>query len=190
MLEAGELDLPDSELQSPASRARWWSLHYAKRWVLYTKRPFDGPQQVLRYLANHTHRVALNNRRIVAVDELRQRVTFTYRDCRHGSQRKDITLSVLEFIRRFSLHILPSGLLRIRHYGILCNNRRKRDIQAARAIFERRGHALEPEAPSDADQSMCCPSCGGIEPQPWRVNRSRLQGLRVDRGAHYGAGLS
>ena len=75
MLEAGELDLPNSELQSPAKRARWCSLLYAKRWVLYAKRPFGGPQQVLRYLANYTHRVALSNRRIVAVDELHQSVT-------------------------------------------------------------------------------------------------------------------
>jgi Putative transposase len=147
MLEAGKLDLPDSELQSPASRARWRSLLYAKRWVLYAKRPVGGPQQVLRYLANYTHRVALSNCCIVAVDERRQRVTFTYRDYRHGSPRKDLTLSVLEFIRRFSLHILPSGMLRIRHYGILCNNRRKRDVQAARAIFERRGHALGAGSP-------------------------------------------
>jgi hypothetical protein len=131
-----------------------------KRWVLYAKRPFGGPQQVLRYLANYTHRVALSNRRIVAVDELRQSVTFTYRDYRHGSRLKKLTLSALEFIRRFSLHILPSGLVRIRHYGILGNNRRKRDIQAARAIFEHRGHALELQAQSDADKSMCCPSCG------------------------------
>jgi hypothetical protein len=160
MLEAGELDLSDSELQNPANRARWLSLLYTKRWVLYAKRPFGGPQQVLRYLANYTHRVALSNRRIVAVDEQHQSVTFTYRDYRHGSQLKELTLSALEFIRRFSLHILPLGLVRIRHYGILGNNRRKRDIQAARAIFERRGYAVELQAQSDADKSMCCPSCG------------------------------
>ena len=65
----------------------------------------------------------------------------------------------MEFIRRFSLHILPSGLVRIRHYGILGNNRRKRDIQAARAIFERRGHAVELEPQSVAQTPMCCPSC-------------------------------
>ena len=99
--------------------------------VLYAKRPFGGPQQVLSYLANYTHRVALSNRRIVAVDAPHQTVTFTYRDYRHGSQRKELTLSALEFIRRFSLHILPPGLVRIRHYGILGNNRRKRDIYLA-----------------------------------------------------------
>jgi hypothetical protein len=160
MLAAGELDLPDSELQKPANRACWLSLLYRKRWVFYAKRPFGGPQQVLRYLANYTHRVALSNRRIVAVDEQHQCVTFTYRDYRHGSQRKDLTISVLEFIRRFSLHILPSGLVRIRHYGILGNNRRKRDIQAARAIFERGGSAVEFQAQIIADKSMSCQLCG------------------------------
>jgi hypothetical protein len=128
--------------------------------VLYAKRPFGGPQQVLSYLANYTHRVALSNRRIVAVDAQHQSVTFTYRDYRHGSQRKKLTLSALEFIRRFSLHILPPGLVRIRHYGILGNNRRKRDIEAARVIFKRRGCAMELQPQSVADKSMCCPLCG------------------------------
>jgi hypothetical protein len=83
---------------------------YSKRWVLYAKRPFGGPQQVLSYLANYTHRVALSNRRIVAVDPQHETVSFTYRDYRHGSQLKELTLSASEFIRRFSLHILPPGL--------------------------------------------------------------------------------
>src|SRR6201987_997030 len=161
MLDAGELHLPDSEqLKIPANRARWFSLLYSKRWVLYAKRPFGGPQQVLSYLANYTHRVALSNRRIVAVDARRQSITFTYREYRHGSQRKELTLSALEFIRRFSLHILPPGLVRIRHYGILGNNRRKRDIEAARAICKSSGCALELQSPNLADKPMCCPSCG------------------------------
>src|ERR1700674_3717117 len=128
--------------------------------VLYAKRPFGGPQQVLSYLANYTHRVALSNRRIVAVDARHQTVTFTYRDYRHSSQRKELTLSALEFIRRFSLHILPPGLVRIRHYGGLGNNRRKRDIEAARLIFIARGRAVELQPRSVADKPMCCPSCG------------------------------
>ena len=134
-----------------------------KRWVLYAKCPFGGPKQVLSYLANYTHRVALSNRRIVAVDAQHQSVTFTYRDYRHGSQRKDLTLSALEFIRRFSLHILPPGLVRIRHYGILGNNRRRRDIEAARAIFKRRGCAVELQPQSVVDPpcgATCCPLCG------------------------------
>src|SRR5580704_17519894 len=108
-----------------------------------------------RYLPNYTHRVALSNCRIVAVDTQHQTVTITYRDYRHGSQRKDLTLSALEFIRRFSLHILPPGLVRIRHYGILGNNRKRRDIEAARAIFKRRGCAVEFQP-----QSLVDPPCG------------------------------
>jgi hypothetical protein len=160
MLAAGELHLADSELKTPATRARWLSLLYTKRWVLYAKCPFGGPQQVLSYLANYTHRVALSNRRIVAVDAQHQSVTFTYRDYRHGSQLKELTLSALEFIRRFSLHILPPGLVRIRHYGILGNNRRKAAIAAARAIFKRRGRAVELQPQSVAEKSTCCPLCG------------------------------
>jgi predicted RNA-binding Zn-ribbon protein involved in translation (DUF1610 family) len=102
----------------------------------------------------------LSNRRIVAVDAQHQTATFTYRDYRHGSQRKQLTLSALEFIRRFSLHILPSGLVRIRHYGILGNNRTKAAIEAARAIFKCRGCAVELQPRSIADKPMCCPSCG------------------------------
>ena len=105
----------------------------------------------------------LSNRRIVAVDARDQTVTFTYRDYRHGSLRKDLTLSALEFIRRFSLHILPPGVVRIRHYGILGNNRRRRDIEAARAIFKRRGCAVELQPQSVVDPpcgATCCPLCG------------------------------
>jgi hypothetical protein len=141
-------------------RARWLSLLYRERWVLYAKRPFGGPQQVLRYLANYTHRVALSNRRIIAVDASHQSVTFTYRDYRHGAQLKHLTLSGLEFIRRFSLHILPAGLVRIRHYGILGNNRRKRDIETVRAILKRRGCVVELPPQGVVDLAMRCPSCG------------------------------
>src|ERR1700758_125995 len=160
MLAAGELHLPDPGLKTPATLADWFSLLYNKPWVVYAKRPFGGAQQVLSYLANYTHRVALSNRRIIAVDAHHQSVTFAYRDYRHGSQLKELTLSALEFIRRFSLHILPPGLVRIRHYGILGNNRRKAAIAAARAIFKRRGRAVELQPQSVVEKSTCCPLCG------------------------------
>jgi hypothetical protein len=160
LLDAQALQLPDAALQAPATRARWLSLLYQKPWVLYAKRPFGGPQQVLSYLANYTHRVALSNRRILAVDASQQTVTFSYRDYRHGSALKALTLSGLEFIRRFSLHILPAGLVRIRHYGLLGNNRRKRAIEAVRALLQRRGRAVAIASPQEGDCSMRCPSCG------------------------------
>ena len=99
--EPGALHLPDSVLSDPRVRQRWFSKLYAQKWVVYAKRPFGGPEQVLNYLANYTHRVALSNRRIVAVDEQAQTVTFTWRDYRQGGTVKPLTLSAREFIRRF-----------------------------------------------------------------------------------------
>src|SRR5260221_12050826 len=128
--------------------------------VVFAQLPCGRQYMFIRLCDKNTHRDARNNRLIIAVDPQQQTITFTYRDYRRGSQLKELTLSVREFIRRFSLHILPAGLVRIRHYGILGNNRRKRDIEAARAILQRRGRAVELESPSVADKPMCCPLCG------------------------------
>jgi hypothetical protein len=162
LLERGDLHPGDRLPDSARERQRWFSLLYKTRWVVYAKRPFGGPQQVLAYLANYTHRVALSNRRIVAVDEDKGLVSFTYRDYRHAGQVKDLSLSVREFIRRFALHILPPKLVRIRHYGILGNNRRKRDIEAARQILSRRGQKQVSETQTRAapGEPMRCPHCG------------------------------
>jgi len=171
MLDHHKLQLPDPVLIQPQERRHWFSCLYEKGWNVFAKRPFGGPQQVLSYLANYTHRVALSNRRLRTVDPERQTVTFTYRDYRHGSSVKELTLPALEFIRRFALHLLPQGLVpacaghadrRIRHYGILGNNRRKRDVQRVRAILQRRPLAgqgqLLPTYP--APEPMPCPGCG------------------------------
>ena len=155
------LRLPEARLRSPAGRRKWFAALYAQRWVVYAKRPFGGPEQVLRYLAHYTHRVAISNRRLVALDRDHQTVTFTYRDYRHGARVKPCTLSAREFIRRFSWHILPAGLVRIRHYGFLANNRRGRDIPRARALLERRSRRrpVRPVAlPSWPPRR--CPHCG------------------------------
>jgi hypothetical protein len=131
------LRLPDSSFTAGPLRRAWFSNLYAQRWHVYAKRPFGGPEQALAYLANYTHRVALSNRRLVALDPAGQTVTFTYRDYRQASKVQPLTLSAVEFIRRFSWHILPLGLVRIRHYGILANHRRQRDVARARAILQR-----------------------------------------------------
>src|ERR1700693_5315668 len=141
--------------------------------VLYAKRPFGGPKQVLSYLANYTHRVALSNRRIVAVDAQHQSVTFTYRDYRHGSQLKELTLSALEFIRRFSLHILPPGLVRIRHYGILGNNRRRaaiaEELLSQKSCYRRRAAIAEELLSQQPARSS---SAAGA---PWSFSRRTLR---------------
>jgi len=164
MLDGAEpLRLPAGWPQPDKARRAWFSQRYAQRWRVYAKRPFGGPEQVLGYLANYTHRVAISNRRIVALDEQRQTVTFRYRDYRQGSKVKTRPLSALEFIQRFSWHILPVGLVRIRHYGILANNRRHRDIPRARALLEqRRGRRCQskPAPVPPPRPPRRCPHCG------------------------------
>ena len=161
MLEGqSALRLTDPSLGDPQARQRWFSKLYAQKWVVYAKRPFGGPEQVLNYLSNYTHRVALSNRRIVAVDEQAQTVTFHWRDYRQGGKVKPLTLSAREFLRRFTMHILPAGLVRIRHYGILANNRRQRDVPRARALLDRR-QSPAAKLPKPAPlQPTLCPHCG------------------------------
>jgi len=154
------LRLPDPSLGDPQLRQCWLSKLYAQKWVVYAKRPFGGPEQVLNYLANYTHRVALSNRRIVAVNEQEQTVTFTWRDYRQNGTVKALTLGAREFLRRFTMHILPAGLVRIRHYGILSNNRRQRDIPRARALLARRQRPVASLPKPTPPQPMVCPHCG------------------------------
>ena len=90
---------------------------FQKEWVVYAKRPFGHPKAVLEYLGRYTHKVAISNHRILDIDQ--KRTSFSYKDYRQGAQKLEMTLDNLEFIRRFSMHILPKGLVRIRHFGIL-----------------------------------------------------------------------
>lgn len=89
---------------------------YKHNWVVYAKRPFTGPQSVVEYLGRYTHKIAISNHRIKSIDN--GQVSFGYKDYKHGSVKKEMTLQGMEFVRRFSLHILPKGFVRIRHYGI------------------------------------------------------------------------
>ena len=99
---------------------------YQKRWVVYCKPPFDGPKGVLRYLGRYTHRIAISNHRVL--DNRDGKVSFLWRDYANGSRKKTMTLQADEFIRRFLLHILPERFVRIRHFGLLANRRRKDNI--------------------------------------------------------------
>jgi hypothetical protein len=96
---------------------------YKHHWVVYAKRPFTGPQSVVEYLGRYTHKIAISNHRLNGIDKAG--VRFSYKDYRHGSVKKEMTLKTAEFIRRFSLHILPKGFVRIRHYGILSSTSKK-----------------------------------------------------------------
>lgn len=103
-------------------------------WVVYAKRPFGGPKQVLDYLGRYTHRVAISNHRLTALNG--NKVTFRWRDYRHGNRSKEMTLDADEFIRRFLLHVLPGGFVRIRHYGLLANCHRREKLSICRRLLD------------------------------------------------------
>jgi hypothetical protein len=132
-----------------------------KRWVVYAKPPFSGPQAVLAYLSRYTHRVAISNHRLIALDKTG--VTFRYKDYRRdGADRQRImTLSPDEFIRRFLLHVLPKGFHRIRHYGFLATAGRKDNVARARELLDAPARTEIEDAASSPDLRPPCPCCGG-----------------------------
>jgi hypothetical protein len=142
------------ELAHPACFQDLLECLYEKDWIIYIKPPFGDPHQVLRYLARYTHRVAISNGRLIALDN--GRVHFHWRDSQHGNEVKEMSLEAVEFIRRFLLHVLPSGFVKIRHFGFLANRNRKKVIQQCRELLP--PYALEPLAvPS---REPLCPVCG------------------------------
>jgi hypothetical protein len=102
-------------------------------WVVYAKRPFAGPEQVLDYVGRYTHRVAISNHRLLDIAE--GKVTFRYKDYRHDAQKKTMILQAEEFIRRFLLHVLPDGFQRIRYYGFLGNRYREQKLAHCRELL-------------------------------------------------------
>jgi hypothetical protein len=132
---------------------------WRKKWFVYTKDPFGGPKAVLAYLSRYTHRVAISNGRLIAADETA--VTFKYKDYRiEGPGRyKLMTLATHEFIRRFLIHVLPTGFHRIRHYGLFANSSRTENIMRARDLLA--CAALASEDPLPNPQTDKCPCCGG-----------------------------
>ncbi|MHA6732450.1 IS91 family transposase [Devosia sp. A369] len=132
-----------------------------KRWVVYAKAPFAGPQAVLAYLSRYTHRVAISNSRLIAFDGAG--VTFRYKNYRRtGAERQQVmTIAAEEFIRRFLIHVLPRGFHRIRHYGLLAGSARKDCIAQARELLKVAPTPDEPAAEEPADHQPPCPCCGG-----------------------------
>jgi Putative transposase/Transposase zinc-binding domain len=124
-----------------------------KDWVVYAKPPFGGAEHVLNYLARYTHRVAISNHRLVAFEN--DRVSFRWRDYAHGGKNKVMTVSADEFLRRFLLHVLPKGLVRIRHFGLFANRRRSAALQCCR---ESLGTVASTER-TEATTLPRCPAC-------------------------------
>jgi len=166
--ESGELIFPGKT--APLGTAKGFSQLLGqiknKDWIVYAKRPFGGPEQVLEYLGRYTHRVAISNHRIVSIQD--GKVTFTYKDRNDNDRAKLMTLEAEEFIRRFLLHILPKGFMKIRHYGFLANICKKRNLEC---IHDQLGVPFEDsELQKETVQEMmlnltgeditCCPRCG------------------------------
>jgi len=126
------------------------------KWVVYAKPPFGGPEQVLRYLGRYTHRVAISNHRLLAFDG--NNVTFRWRDYAHGNVHRTMTITAEEFIRRFLLHVLPKGFVRIRHFGFMANYQRSKSFELSRQLLGMAPVIHSTEDPS-TDSAWLCPLC-------------------------------
>jgi Putative transposase len=152
-------------------------------WVVYAKPPFGGPEHVLQYLARYTHRVAISNHRLVNLAD--GHITFRWKDYAHGSESKLMTVSAMEFLRRFSLHVLPRSFVRIRFFGFLASRRRADALPRCRRVLG----ATPPQAvttPTDATitpaASWPCPQCGGMMIVVERLAASQVAGRALAEG--------
>ena len=150
-----------ADLAEPARFHAWLRKSKRKEWVVYAKPPFGVPEHVLKYLARYTHRVAISSSRLLSLDN--GRVTFRWRDSRHGSHTKSMTLDAVEFIRRFLLHILPSGFMKIRHFGFLANRNRSSALALCRQHLNAASPTGGPAAILTREQQSAverrCPVC-------------------------------
>jgi len=130
----------------------------AKGWVVYSKRPFAGPQQVLAYLSRYTHRVGISNRRLLQLDRATGTVSFDYKDYAQGARHKSMPLGLSEFLRRLRLHFLPPRFVKIRHYGLLANRQRQQRLARARVLLSAEPAPVQPQ-PQPRSLPVC-PHCG------------------------------
>jgi predicted Zn-ribbon and HTH transcriptional regulator len=138
---------------------------YRTTWIVYAKRPFAGPEQVIEYLGRYTHRVAISNNRIVSIKS--DKVTFTYKDRKNNDEVKNMTLDAGEFIRRFLLHVLPNGFMKIRYFGFLANTNKKKCVPLLRKLIDPSAQLLEKITETVQDMMLrltgeditCCPQC-------------------------------
>jgi len=168
------------------------------KWVVYAKRPFAGPTQVLAYLSRYTHRIAIGNRRILAMETTAPgigTVTFSYKDYADNARKKTMTLDLREFLRRFCMHILPSRFVKIRHYGLLANRGREARLACARELLPPPRQKTEPTHPSESKSEEIqtedaaskphpvCPHCGSIRLLLIDITHPPAQSLRRDKSA-------
>jgi Putative transposase/Transposase zinc-binding domain len=173
--QSGRLSLRGNlaALAQPKTFAAWLRSLFRKDWVVYAKPPFGGPEYVLQYLGRYTHRVAISNHRLVSFTD--GKVTFRWRDSAHNNEQKLLTVSLDEFLRRFLLHLLPKGFVRIRNFGFLANRRRAAFLPLC---FHVLGAAQEPLADQIAAGSIGlwrCPKCGGPMVVVERLTAAEIQ---------------
>ena len=161
-------------LQNPRTFAELLRTTYQKDWVVYAKRPFGSPEHVVHYLGRYTHRVAISSHRLLSLED--HRVTFRWRDSRHHNKQRRMTLSVHEFLRRFLLHVLPIGFVRIRYFGLFAHRRRKELIPLCLKLLAVSvpTSSAPASAPSDL-RIWSCPVCGGPMKVIERLTRRQLR---------------
>ena len=164
------LDGPLEELRHPVLFDDLIRRLYRHNWVVYAKAPFAGPERVLEYLARYTHRVAISNDRLLAIDD--DEIVFRYKDYAQGGAWRTMSLEPAEFIRRFLQHVLPRGFVRIRYYGLLANRTRTENLERARVLLE----AQPPPEPASAER------------EPWDEFLHRLTGVDPVRCPRCGEG--
>jgi hypothetical protein len=179
-------------LAEPAAMERLLNESVRNEWVVYAKPPFGGPAQVLKYLARYTHGVAISNSRLLSMAE--GKVTFRWKDYAHGNRNGTMTLDAAEFIRRFLMHVMPPGFVRIRYYGFMANRGRAENLARCRQLIEERSDAGSPNSTSTDDAPAiaavlgagpatdgrgdgCCPVC--------RQGRMQRVGLLERQRAQY-----
>jgi hypothetical protein len=161
--ESGDLVFFDSmgHLRQPKAFHLFRRQFYQKKWVVYCKPPFNGAEGVLKYLNRYTHRIAISNERILKLED--GQVSFRWRDYSDGDQEKIMTVAAEEFIRRFLLHVLPAGFVKIRHYGLLANRNRKNNITLCRMLL-----------------GCCTPETQGKDlPSTWQEYLLKISGVDV-----------
>ena len=168
-------------LADPKRFAAFLRTLFRTDWVVYAKPAFGGPTQVFRYLGRYTHRVAIPNHRLLAFDG--RNVTLRWRDYAHANRQRKMTVSADEFIRRFLMHVLPRGFVRIRNFGFLANGRRAALLPLCRELL----HMQAPQETSAAVESTDrgtwpCPVCHGTMPTIERLTMKQLlqSGRRCD----------
>jgi len=159
---AGELSFHGA-LASWAAPARFAGMLrtlFQNDWVVYAKRPFGGAEHALRYLGCYTHRVAISHHRLVALEQ--GQVTFRWRDSAHHNKKRLMQLPLEEFLRRFFLHVLPRGFVRIRHFGFFAHRRRRTLLPLCFALLGQPDAPAEIASPAEGPKPLwCCPRCGG-----------------------------